>query len=61
MLCLLSVIVSSEVRPSVRYKNIIWRFIFSPCAEAVISPACPKVGVQHSHCQLNSNQQTKME
>lgn len=41
--------------------KIIRRLIFSPCAQAVISPACPKVGTQHSHCQLNSNQQTKME
>lgn len=35
--------------------------IFSPCAQAVISPAGPKVGTWHPHCQLNSNQQTKME
>lgn len=35
--------------------------IVNPYAQAVISPACPKVGTQLPRCQLNSNQQTKME
>lgn len=48
-----------SVCSSTLYKNI--RLILCPCAQAVISPACPKVGTQRSPCQLNSNQQTKME
>lgn len=48
-----------SVCTSMLYKNI--RLLLCPCAQAVISPACPKVGTRRSLCQLNSNQQTKME
>lgn len=60
-LCIFCYCLKCEVCTSVPCKNSVGRPIFTPCVQAFISPACPNVGTQHSHCQLNSNQQTKME